>query len=949
MLKPDQVQTVPVDLHNHNAFKEFVAKLGALLAPGQLMDDLASRLAFAGDASFYHLVPALVVRIENLPQMQSLLRLASAFGVSLTFRAAGTSLSGQAVTDSVLVLLGDEWRNSEIREQGHKIWLQPGVIGAQANRLLKPYGRKLGPDPASIDSCKIGGIAANNASGMCCGVRHNSYHTVAEMQILLADGARLDTADETSVARFRQDKAELLNGLAGLAGKIRNNPVLAERIRHKYRLKNTTGYGINALLDFDDPVEILKHLMIGSEGTLGFIADITYRTVADPACKASGLFIFDDIHPCAEAVSRLASLPVNAVELMDARALGSVADKPAMPVDVRRLSPLAAGLLIEVSGETPQALEDNIARVREGLHLSAGHLLASADFNTDLARNQALWGLRKGMFPAVGAVRAAGTTVIIEDVAFPVAQLADGVAGLQTLFGQYGYDEAIIFGHALEGNLHFVFTQAFDTPSEVSRYGDFMQAVAELVSGGFGGSLKAEHGTGRNMAPFVAMEWGSEAYEVMQRIKDLFDPDNILNPGVIINRDPQVHLKHLKTIPSLDDEIDKCIECGFCEPVCPSRELTLTPRQRIALWRQIQSGQFDAQRQQLLDAYQYQGVDTCAATGLCAERCPVDINTGDFIRQLRSQNAKGQWLAGLSARHYAATGILARFALDSVRVSRNLLGEGRTEKVFDGLHRLSGKRLPRWFPAWPGGARTAKAAKDLGQPVIYFPACPNRIFGADPQAEDQRPLSEVLASVLAKAGYRLLSPHNSEALCCGQPWQSKGHPALAAKKRQEALDALLALAHEQKLPVLVDASPCALQLSDSDHSLKLFETAEFLHQFVLPRLTVLPQSEPVMLHISCSSQRRHSENALLGLARACSEQVVVPNDIQCCGFAGDKGFLTPELNASALKTLKRQIPDDCHLGVSNSRTCEIGLSRHGGIPYQSIVYLLDRVSSAKLA
>jgi D-lactate dehydrogenase len=167
-----------------------------------------------------------------------------------------------------------------------------------------------------------------------------------------------------------------------------------------------------------------------------------------------------------------------------------------------------------------------------------------------------------------------------------------------------------------------------------------MDDVAQLVAVEFGGSLKAEHGTGRNMAPFVELEWGSDAYQLMWQLKRLLDPNGILNPDVVLSEDPQIHLKHLKPLPAADEIVDKCIECGFCEPVCPSKGLTLSPRQRIVIWRDIQAKKrAGVDTTELEAAYQYQGIDTCAATGLCAQRCPVGINTGELVKKLRGRHA----------------------------------------------------------------------------------------------------------------------------------------------------------------------------------------------------------------------------------------------------------------------------------------------------------------------
>jgi len=616
----------------------FLDSVERLIPRERRFDDPTSTLAFGTDASFYRLIPKLVVRVESEDEVVGLLQLAQRDRVPVTFRAAGTSLSGQAISDSVLIVLGDNWNGREIREQGRQIRLQPGVSGAQANAWLAPFGRKIGPDPASINACKIGGIVANNASGMCCGTAQNTYHTLAGLRLVLADGTRLDSEDPASVAAFQSSHGDLLESLARLGRETRANTELAAKIRHKYRLKNTTGLSLNALVDYDQPLDILNHLLVGSEGTLGFISAVTYDTVIDHPHKASALIVFPDVETCCTAVTVLKSQPVSAVELLDRRSLRSVQDKPGMPAFVQQLSEGACALLIESRAATQTLLHEQLGLIMASL--AQFPVEKQVDFTEDAKENAKLWAIRKDTFPAVGAVRKTGTTVIIEDVTFPVEQLAIGVNRLIELFERHHYDEAILFGHALEGNLHFVFTQGFNSAEEVARYQAFMDDVAHLVAVEFGGSLKAEHGTGRNMAPFVELEWGHDAYQLMWTLKRLLDPNGILNPDVVLSNDPQIHLKNLKPLPAADEIVDKCIECGFCEPVCPSKGLTLSPRQRIVMWRDIQAKKRAGVDTTALERdYQYQGIDTCAATGLCAQRCPVGINTGELVKKLRAQAA----------------------------------------------------------------------------------------------------------------------------------------------------------------------------------------------------------------------------------------------------------------------------------------------------------------------
>ncbi|WP_339539052.1 FAD-binding and (Fe-S)-binding domain-containing protein [Pseudomonas sp. RA_15y_Pfl2_54] len=930
----------------------FLRDAQQLIPADRRFDDPLSTLAFGTDASFYRLIPKLVIRVESEDEVVTLLKLAQRDRVPVTFRAAGTSLSGQAISDSVLIVLGDNWNAREIRGQGTQIRLQPGVIGAQANAWLAPFGRKIGPDPASINACKIGGIVANNASGMCCGTAQNTYHTLAGLRLVLADGTRLDTEDAHSVAAFRASHGDLLERLATLGRETRANAELAARIRHKYRLKNTTGLSLNALVDFDEPVDILSHLLVGSEGTLGFISAVTYDTVIDHPNKASALIVFPDVETCCNAVTVLKSQPVSAVELLDRRSLRSVQSKPGMPAFVQQLSNNACALLIESRAASSSLLQEQLAQIMASL--SGFPVEKQVDFTEDPVENARLWAIRKDTFPAVGAVRKTGTTVIIEDVTFPVEQLAIGVNRLIELFDKHAYDEAILFGHALEGNLHFVFTQGFNSAEEVARYQAFMDDVAQLVAVEFGGSLKAEHGTGRNMAPFVELEWGSDAYQLMWQLKRLLDPNGILNPDVVLSEDPQIHLKHLKPLPAADEIVDKCIECGFCEPVCPSKGLTLSPRQRIVIWRDIQAKKrAGIDTTELEEAYEYQGIETCAATGLCAQRCPVGINTGELVKKLRGRHATHQKTADWIEGNFAKTLQGARFTLHVANGARMLLGAPRLTKLSATLTRLSKGQVPLWTSAMPQpekAIRFSPSVSDERPRVVYLAACVSRVMGPAAGDKEQMSLHDKTRGLLEKAGYQVVFPDNQDNLCCGQPFASKGYAEQAEHKRQELISALLHASRGGLDPIYCDTSPCTLRLVQdvADVRLDLYDPVRFIRTHLLDRLDFTPQDAPIAVHVTCSTQHLGESQALIDLARKCSKTVVIPEGIHCCGFAGDKGFTTPELNSHSLRTLKDAV-QHCSEGISTSRTCEIGLTQHGGIDYHGLVYLVDRVTRAKSA
>ena len=937
-----------------------IRTLETLLPRSRIVTDPLRRLAYGTDASFYRLVPEVVTIVDTEAEVQGLLRMCRMYGTPVTFRAAGTSLSGQAVTDSVLCLLGDGWGGVAVAPDAATIRLQPGVIGSEANRHLAPLGRKIGPDPASINACKIGGIAANNASGMCCGTAQNSYNTLASMRIILADASLLDTGDAQSRDAFRRTHRHLLAGLAELRDEILADAELAARIRRKFAIKNTTGYSLNALVDFEDPIDILQHLMIGSEGTLGFISEITYATVPEYADKATSLMLFEGVVAACEAVIRLKRTPVAAVELIDREGLRSVENKPGLPAFIRALPAGATALLVETRAESADALAANIAAITEAV--SGMKTLRPVEFTTDPVEFDRLWNIRKGLFPSVAAMRQTGTPVIIEDVAFPIESLAAATADLQRLFVEHAFADTFIFGHALEGNLHFVITPDLSSRAEIERYRRFMDAVTRMVVDGYDGSLKAEHGTGRNMAPFVELEWGAQAYELMRRIKALFDPEGLLNPGVILNDDPEIHIKNVKPMAPADASVDACMECGFCEKMCPSQGMTFTPRQRIVGWREISrlaaAGE-ETTRAAYVETYAYQGLETCAACGLCAIACPVGIETGVLTKKLRGdgQTATSRRVARFTADHYGGAMAGVRAGLRLVDLAARAFGPERMERMSGTARRWSKDRLPVWRPTMPRPVSfDAKAAGANGggglaadaPTVVYFPSCTARTMGPAAGDPEPMPLPQTMLAFLGKAGFRVVLPGGLDRLCCGQPFESRGLFDVADAKTMEVEQALSEASEGGRLAIVCDTSPCSYRLKRAlPEHLRPLDIVEFIHDHALPRLEIDKQPQAVALHVTCSGRKMGLEGKLQAIGRACADTAVMPPGVLCCGFAGDKGFTTPELNAHALRMLKSELPAGCSAGYSHSRTCEIGLADHAGVSFRSILYLVDKATRRK--
>ncbi len=932
-------------------YRLFYRAIGAIVPAERLIDDPMRTLAYGTDASFYRLIPKMIVRVENENEVTAVLKASDRFGIPVTFRAAGTSLSGQAVTDSVLIVAGNSWKNYRILENGRQIRLQPGIIGAQANRYLAPYGRKIGPDPASINAAMIGGIAANNASGMCCGTAQNSYQTIAGARLVLQDGTVLDTTDPVSRSNFKSTHGKLLADIQDLGIQVRENNTLAHRIRHKFRMKNTTGFSLNALVDYKDPFDIIEHLMIGSEGTLGFFSEILYDTVIEHPEKATSLMIFPEMESACSVAAILKNGPAYAVELMDRASLRSVEEKAGMPAYLKELPSSATALLVETRAGEPGELTENtheIVRALKGIDT-----LRPIEFTDRVDEYSLLWNIRKGLFPAVGAVRRIGTTVVIEDVVFPMDRLATATLELQSIMEKHRYHEAIIFGHALEGNLHFVFPQDFATADEVDRYRGFMDEVCEMVVGRHDGSLKGEHGTGRNMAPFVEMEWGQDAYRVMKEIKGIFDPKNLLNPGVILNDNPQVHLEDLKPMPQTHPLVDKCVECGFCESICPSKNLTLTPRQRVVARREISrlgaSGSDPKALRQMVESYVYQGEQTCAVDGLCGLSCPVELNIGELTKALRQTGLDGKktqhradWIAG----HYQPVTRIVRESLRLADAVHGLVGTKALASLSGKLHGLSNNRLPQWNPSMPRAVPTNQRKQNRvlsDKKVVYFPSCISRVMGPAKGDPFQDPLPFTTADLLQKAGFEIIFPNHLASLCCGMPFESKGYKKQADTMAKALQEALIEASEDNRYPILFDTSPCLYRMKQmAGTRLKLYDPAAFIHDFLIGQTSFRQCPDTIAVHVPCSAQKMGLADKFRIVAQTLAAEVVIPEDIHCCGFAGDRGFNFPELNASALKELKPAVSGKCSAGYSSSRTCEIGLSLHSGMYYRSIIYLADR-------
>ena len=1001
----------------------FLSDLRQFIPSDRIYTDELRTLGWGTDASFYRQIPKVVIRSNGEEEISRIVKACQKYKLPFTFRAAGTSLSGQSCTDSVLIVAGKHWESYTLSPDGESIRLQPGIVGARVNEILKPYGRVFPPDPASIGSAMVGGIVINNASGMNCGVHANSDRMMMSARIILTDGTVLDTGDEESRQNFRKTHPEFLAKIEALRDKVRADEELASRIRIKYSIKNVTGLNLRPLIAYDDPFDIIAHSMVGSEGTLAFLSEVTMKTLHDYKYKASAMVYFLTMKESCEAVVAMKKLKagdedlemsaenlmVKSAEMLDYMSLNSVDDPVFLQykkdVDAGKIEGVSPGdyhnltaILTETKGITHEQLLEKIEKIKECL--GQFRLYIPAEFTEDPAVYGKYWAIRSGIFPSVGGTRPVGTSCLIEDVAFPIESLPEATVKLQKLIADHGYDDACIYGHAFEGNYHFILNQSFADEHEVARYAEMMRDVAKLVVEGYDGSLKAEHGTGRNMAPFVKYEWGEKAYEAMKELKAIFDPEGLLNQGVIFNDDPDCFIKCLKPLPVLNYDFDsvpdggkylmdptlstaketieqvkranKCIECGFCEVNCMSCGLTLSSRMRIAVQREIReletTGRDPQRAATLRKQYKYYGDQTCATDGLCSTSCPMKINTGELthlIRQLDMNNSKlGYQVGEFAANHMAGIKSGLRVVLDVAHAAHVTLGPTLMTTVCRTMNKMG---MPLWTTAMPKKKRQPKPS-DLTQfiieksiphtsdispqtsalKVVYFPSCINQTMGLSKEAPVKHALVDEVIQLMAKAGYEVIFPEGMEKMCCGQIWESKGMLDIADRKSAELEAALWKASEQGKYPVLCAQSPCLHRMRKVMKKMKLYEPAEFIMTYLKDRLEFHPTDKHIALHLTCSTRQMGVGKDMIALAKLCSTNVFLPEGVGCCGFAGDRGFTFPELNRYGLRKLRPQIEaNKIEVGYSNSRTCEIGLETNTGIPYMSIIYLVNLCTTPK--
>lgn len=925
-------------------------ELEHILPADRIFDNELWRDIYARDASYFNIPPQAIVRPSTVDEIRGILALATRRGIGVTFRTAGTSLSGQTVNNGIICELRTGWNKYRILDQGRKIWFEPGLTAAQINAYLQPHHTHIGPDPASKAAAMMGGILSNNSSGMQAGVKHNSYHTLASIEFVLANGNRYNSALPDDRRRFHDQEKDLCRGLAEIRSTIMADDTIRNKIVEKYKIKNVTGYAMNSFVDFDDPLDIFCHLLIGAEGTLGFIVSGELSTLPLHDVYSSAMLYFPDVVSAAASAAWLGESGALSVEMMDYASLrsyeGAKLDRPQG----------TTAMLIDYGADSPEEMADIVGRLTPQIR-QLKNLQSMDAFTRTVAERENLWKMRNGIFPCVAGARVPGDSVVLEDVCSPVEVLQDLVGGTQKLFRKYGYDGAI-FGHARDGNIHPLLTSPMHTPQQLDNFRFFMDDFVDHVLS-LNGSLKGEHGTGRAIAPFVAKEWGDEIYALMKRVKQLADPAGILNPGVMINSDPDAFMKPMKHMPLFGEEdgyahADLCMECGYCEHVCPTRDITLTPRQRIQAHRIMKEHPGD---EALCKQYYFVGEDSCCTDGSCQTPCPMKINTAVLTDadRARSNSPAFKKVLTASARRYGDVETAVRDMLKVAVTAQKVISPYPLIWATDFLHRIYDK-VPHWSKYFPYPAKL-HYAEPSHPDWIYFPACVTRIFGAS-SVKGKDDLIEVVLRIGRKAGLTIAVPRKVHGICCSQIWAHKGDPEGQRVMAEKALDCLYEVSDGGRIPIFCDTTSCTHTMltavreslgADSQKkfgSLRLIDITRWLAEEVLPRVKVTEPKGRILLHPTCAATILNLRDDMLKVGRACSREVVVPVNTYCCGAAGDRGFLNPKVADAATRDEREEIAGETFDGCySLARTCEISMRSTMGRTYESLAYLVDETTA----
>jgi len=774
-----------------NPTPAIVADLRRLLGNAKVLSDDPALAAYAIDASIYRLDPQAVVLIENETDLIPVVEYARRNRIPLTARAGGSNLTGNAIGEGIILEFSRMNRILELNREEKWVRVQPGKIYGELNRDLERHGLFFAPDPSSGEVCKIGGMIGNNSAGphtLKYGAVKDNVH---EVRAILSDGRSLSVrAYPTGHPEFADlmERHEHLRELHTLL-KLNKEFILQRRIGVS---KNSSGYNIFDMADrLDRGLFDLTKLFIGSEGTLGFMTEARLKLIDRPVRTATAQVYFNRLDEVGHAVNALLPFRPSAMELIDASSLNLIGrNRFGIPAEA------AAMLLVEFDDEPIEEKIELIRKTTRAYRLSRPVDVARSDEPHGLERQEALWKVRKAIYPTLYRYDSKKKPInFVDDVVVPASRLPELIAYLDGYFKAIGIPVAI-YGHIGDGNAHINPLMDLKNPDDIGRMAAVSKEIHSVVIHRFGGSLCGEHGDGRVRGEFLRELYGEEIYSLFIKIKRLFDPDQILNPGV--------KLTDLPFTTHLDIErlAKPCATCGKCNTVCPVYDVSQEESNGARGWFHILTA----------PDYSYEKasrvVEACVNCKSCYAVCPAGIDVSKNILEKRAEHPNR--LAGFIFAFQSRTGLfelflqlagwiqplwdrpIGRAALDSLTrpILKFISPTARLSREIV-LPRLATKTLRRRYAA----LTEEKGAEGT---TAYFHGCAANYF--------QDGVGDAVIRLLKRQGARPVLPRQR---CSGTPIETYGHRDRVRDNARFNMDSLL-----RYKTVVTGCASCTFMLKD---------------------------------------------------------------------------------------------------------------------------------------
>lgn len=848
-----------------------------------LLDDSAlTRGIYSSDASLYRVPPLVVARPENRDQLIALVRAALECRLPVTVRGAGTSCAGNAVGAGLVIDVAKHLnRIHVVDERTRTAVIDPGVVQETLQRAAAPHGLRLGPDPSTSSRCTVGGMIGNNA----CGPRALGYGRMSDNVV------ELEIIDGHGQLRVlgRDDFPELRSLVMAHLGVIRTEFGRFSR--------QVSGYSMEHLLP-EKKFDVAK-FFAGTEGTLGIITRATVRLTPDPSHRLMVALGYPSMDRAGDDISRLLKFRPTACEGLDRRIVDVVIRKRGAE-SVGRLPAGEGWMFVELAGEDPAEVRDRAEALLAEADTRAGWIVE------DQEQAASLWKLRADGAGLAGVSLDKPAYGSWEDAAVPPEHLGDYLRDFETLLARHGL-HSLPYGHFGDGCVHARIDFPFEAPDGRARYRAFMLEAAEMVAS-HGGSMSGEHGDGRARSELLPRMYSPEALKLFGAVKHLFDPENLLNPGVLV--DPEPTDSNLRMVaatvsplnledPEFVARVHQCSGVGKCLSdttasggvMCPSYQATRdekdSTRGRARALQEMVNGSLITggwRSREVAEA-----LDLCLSCKGCSRDCPTGIDMAAYKSRVTHERLKGR----LRPRNHYSLGWLPRWG----RLITKLPGIGPLINVVGAAPGLGS--LMKWAAGVDGrrqiprfASRSARRRTTLPEgggkgPVLIWVDSFSDCFESNSFA--------AVVQVLARLGYapRALN----EKACCGLTWISTGQLDGARRQLRHAA-AVLAPFVGQGIPIVgVEPSCTSVWRSDAPELLpgdtnvkalkgKVLTLAEFLAKdpdFLPPDLsghTIVAQ--PHCHHASVIGWQ--ADRALLKATGA--ELVQVGG---CCGLAGNFG------------------------------------------------------------